>query len=402
MPVWVINLIILWISQFCAAIGFSLSLPFAPYYIQTLGVTDPDMVKIWTTVATAGAPLTMALVSPLWGWLSDRYGRKPMLLRATLGAGIILFSAAFAPNVYIFVFLRTMQGVFSGVATAVTTLVACNTPAHRQGLALGSLASAQFSGNIFGMFIGGFMAENFGYANTFLISGIILAATGILVWFFVHEKFTPPPPRSTAQQRMPWREKFTALGPGTLLLGLVLWMSITRRMDGGLLAIYIQELYGGLDGVAVWSGIINATGSLGALLSGIVASLLIDRLQPRRMMSVMAAGAAGSMLFLGLATNHQMLIPARFLLMLFVASFDPILQTWLSKVTLPSKKGVVFGLAQTAKSTGMTIGPCLGGFIAWAWATRLVFWVAAVMFLLLIPLVRLSSERLNKRIQDVE
>ena len=173
-------------------------------------------------------------------------------------------------------------------------------------------------------------------------------------------------------------------------------------MDGGLLAIYIQELYGGLEGVAIWSGIINASGSLGALLSGILASLLIDRLQPRRMMTLAAAGAAASMLFLGLATSHQMLIPARFLLMLFLASFDPTLQAWLSRVTLPSKKGVVFGLAQTAKSTGMTIGPCLGGIIAWAWSTRLVFWTAAAMFLLLIPLVGMISERLNRRMHAAE
>ena len=399
MPAWVINLIILWFSQFCASIGFSLSMPFAPYYIQTLGVTDPGMVKIWTTVITAGAPLSMAMVSPLWGWLSDRYGRKPMVLRATWGAGIILFSAAFAPNVYVFALLRVMQGMFSGVASAVITLVACNTPVQRQGLALGSLGSAQFSGHMFGMFIGGFMADKFGYANTFLISGIILASTGVLVWLFVKEKFTQPPPLSKAQRRISWREKFTALGPGTMLLGLILWMSITRRMDGGLLAIYIQELYGSLEGVAIWSGIINASGSLGALLSGVLASLLIDRLQPQRMMTLAAAGAAVSMVFLGLATSHRMLIPARFLLMLFLASFDPTLQAWLSKVTLPSKKGIVFGLAQTAKSTGMTIGPCLGGLIAWAWATRLVFWIAAVMFLLLIPVVRLVSERLNRRIR---
>jgi len=88
--------------------------------------------------------------------------------------------------------------------------------------------------------------------------------------------------------------------------------------------------------------------------------------------------------------------------MLFLASFDPTLQAWLSRVTLPSKKGVVFGLAQTAKSTGMTIGPCLGGIIAWTWSTRLVFWTAAAMFLLLIPLVPLISERLNRRIHAAE
>lgn len=395
MPIWILNLVVLWISQFCASVGFSLSMPFAPYYIQTLGVSDPGMVKLWTTVVTAGAPLTMALVSPLWGFLADRYGRKPMVLRATWGAGIILFCAAFAPNVYVFAFLRTMQGMFSGVASAVITLVACNTPVRRQGLALGSLGSAQFSGNMCGMFVGGFMADHYGYANTFLISGAALASSGLLVLAFVREKFTPAvrPQRQT----MSWRQRFLALGPGTSLLVLILWMSITRRMDGGLLAIYVQELYGSLDGVARWSGTINAVGSLGALLSGIGASLLIDHFRPKRLMVTVAIGAGLSMILMGLARTHLMLIPCRFLLMLFLASFDPILNTWLSKVTLSAHKGVVFGLAQTAKSCGMTLGPCMGGCIAYFGTTRMVFWAAAVMFFMLVPLVGLVSGHVHRR-----
>ncbi len=395
MPYWVVNLIILWITQFFAAIGFSLSMPFAPYYIQDLGVTDADMVKIWTTVVTAGAPLTMALVSPVWGMLSDRYGRKPMVLRATMGAGLILSCAAFAPNVYIFAFLRVIQGLFSGVASAVITLVACNTPTQRQGLALGSLGSAQFSGNMFGLFIGGFMADRFGYANTFLISGAVLFLSAFLVFFFVHEKFTRVILKHR-QKKQTVRERFTSLGPGTVLLALVLWMSITRRMDGGLLAIYIQELYGSLDGVAIWSGIINATGSLGALLAGIGGSLLIDRFHPKRLLYINSLGASVAMILIAMATSHLLLIPFRFLLMIFMAGFDPILNTWLSKVTPSHKKGVVFGFAQAAKSTGMTIGPCLGGLIAWLLSTRMVFWAAAVMFLLLILVTRQVTAKFER------
>jgi len=370
-------------------------MPFAPYYIQDLGITDPGLVKIWTTIATAGAPLTMALVAPLWGMLSDRYGRKPMVLRATMGAGVILSCAAFAPNVQFFVFLRVMQGVFSGVASAVITLVACNTPNQRQGLALGSLGSAQFSGNMFGLFIGGFMADQFGYAQTFIISGVVLFLSSFLVYFFVHEKFTPIKVE-VKKKRPTFRQRFSALGPGTTLLALVLWMSVTRRMDGGLLAIYIQELYGSLDGVAVWSGIINATGSLGALLAGIAGSLLIDRFHPRRLLYINSVGAASAMIMIGLASSHLALIPLRFLLMLFLAGFDPILNTWLSKVTPAEKKGRVFGLAQTAKSTGMTLGPCLGGMIAWSMGTRIVFWIAALMFIVLILVTKKVTAKLDR------
>ena len=370
-------------------------MPFAPYYIQSLGVTDPGQVKIWTTIATAGAPLTMALVAPLWGMLSDRYGRKPMVLRATMGAGVILSLAAFVPNVQCFVFLRTMQGVFSGVASAVITLVACNTPNHRQGLALGSLGSAQFSGNMFGLVIGGFMADKFGYSRTFIISGVVLFLSSLLVYFFVREKFTPIK-RDSKHKTKTFSQSYAALGPGTILLALILWMSVTRRMDGGLLAIYIQELYGSLDGVATWSGIINASGSLGALLAGVAGSLLIDRFHPRRMLYINSIGASTAMLMIGMATSHLALIPLRFFLMLFLAGFDPILNTWLSKVTPLEKKGRVFGLAQTAKSTGMTMGPCLGGAIAWTMGTRIVFLVASAMFLLLVLVTKKATGKLDR------
>ncbi|MFA6931218.1 MAG: MFS transporter, partial [Lentisphaeria bacterium] len=262
-------------------------------------------------------------------------------------------------------------------------------------LALGCLGSAQFSGNMFGLFIGGLMADRYGYAKTFLFSGGVLFFTAFLVLFFVREKFQPVQADKKAQ-KLSWREKFSALGPGTILLALILWMSITRRMDGGLLAIYIQELYGSLDGVAVWSGIINATGSLGALLSGIGGSFLIDRFHPRRLLYINSFGAAVAMVLIGLAGSYQMLIPFRFLLMIFMAGFDPILNTWISKVTLPEKKGVVFGLAQTAKSAGMTLGPCLGGLIAWLLSTRMVFWAAAGMFLLLILVARKVAAKIDR------
>lgn len=396
MPHWVINLIVLWVSQFCASVGFALAMPFAPYYIQELGITDPAQVKFWTTVITAGTPLSMALVSPLWGILADRHGRKPMVLRATMGAGIILFSAAYAWNVYVFVFLRLMQGIFSGVASAVITLVASNTPTKRQGFALGSLGSAQFSGNMSGLFFGGFLSSKFGYSNTFIISGIILFLSSFLVLAFVKENFSLKKAKKQSK-KLTLMERFASLGTARFLLVLVLWMSISRRMDGGLLAIYIQELFGSLDGVAMWSGMINAAGSLGALFAGLAGSLLIDHFHPRKLLVFNSIGAAIMMLLFSTAISYKMLIPLRFFLMLFLSAFDPILNTWISKITATEKKGLMFGLAQSTKSCGMTIGPCLGGLIAWQFNTRMIYIAGTIMFLILIPLTNKMTKKVKFR-----
>ena len=231
--------------------GFALSTPFAPYFIQELGVTDLNQVKLWATAAAAGAPFSMAIVSPLWGILADRYGRKPMVMRATFGASVSLTAMAFSPNAATYVALRIGQGMFSGVSAAAITLVACNTPNERLGFALGCFSSAIFSGNMFGMFIGGFLADAYGYKNTFIISGILLGVAGMLATAFVKENFQRAPKKSS-KRKLSFSERWRALGPGTLILLLVVWIGIGRRLDGGILPIY-PELHGGFGGASRWS-----------------------------------------------------------------------------------------------------------------------------------------------------
>jgi DHA1 family multidrug resistance protein-like MFS transporter len=395
MATWQINLLVLWVMQFCASMGFALSTPFAPYFIQTLGVTDLDAVKLWATAAAAGAPLSMAIVSPLWGILADRYGRKPMLMRATFGAAVIVTAMAFSPNALTFVALRITQGMFSGVSAAAITLVACNTPDQRIGFALGCFSSSIFSGNMFGLFIGGFLADAYGYQNTFLISGVLLAAAGSLAAACVKENFQRAAPKAQDRNKPSLRERWHALGPGTLLLLLVIWMSIGRRLDGAILPIYVQELNGGLQGASRWSGTINAAGSFGAIITGLCGSMVFDRWRPQNLARIVALGAALFLAAIGLSTTLPALIPLRFALLFFAAAFDPIINTWIAQITPANRKGAMFGLDQTAKSIGMTIGPCLGGIIASAWATRAVFWVGAGHFLLFIPLTTIVARILR-------
>ena len=73
---WKQNLAVIWLSQFISIIGFNFALPFAPYFIQELGVTDPVKVKLWVAVFAAATPLSLAVFSPVWGILADRYGRR--------------------------------------------------------------------------------------------------------------------------------------------------------------------------------------------------------------------------------------------------------------------------------------------------------------------------------------
>ena len=74
---WQRNLYVIWVAELVAIAGFTVVIPFLPYYVQELGVTDPAQVAIWSGLVSTGHGITMAIMAPIWGSLADRY--RPQL-----------------------------------------------------------------------------------------------------------------------------------------------------------------------------------------------------------------------------------------------------------------------------------------------------------------------------------
>ena len=89
---WRRNLALLWICQVLSLMGFSFAMPFLPLYIREMGINDPQILRLWSGMLMAGAGVSFAVMTPIWGSLSDRWGRKPMTLRANLGGAVIMVS----------------------------------------------------------------------------------------------------------------------------------------------------------------------------------------------------------------------------------------------------------------------------------------------------------------------
>lgn len=118
---WRRSLRTLWFTQFIAIGGFSFVTPFLPFYIQSLGVTGTKEVALWTGLASSSCNLALALMAPVWGSLSDRYGRKVMVLRSTLIGSIVLALQGLTTTPQQLVLLRFIQGMFTGTIAASTT-----------------------------------------------------------------------------------------------------------------------------------------------------------------------------------------------------------------------------------------------------------------------------------------
>ncbi len=393
MPHWRRNLAVVWAAQFVSIMGFSLALPFIPYYIQELGVKDPTAVKFWAAVAASSSAFSFAVMAPIWGMLADRYGRKPMMLRANLTAALVVGLMAFVPNVRVLVLLRFIQGALTGTVTASTTLVAGNTPEHRQGTALGALSAAVFSGATIGIGCGGLAADMIGYRQTFLIAGGLLLAASLLIWVGVREQFVrpapiPPTPLSRRLFRLP---VIGAGAPVFVLLGLA---AVARRFDGPFFPLLVQQLNGGIWGAARGTGGIGAAAGVGAMLAAVVLGRLSDRVSPRVVAGLSAAGAGLFMFVTGLAVSLVMLLPIRFLTVFFAAGLDPVLNAWLSRATPAERRGVIFGWSVTVKSSGWMVAPLLSGSLAVHYGLQSIFFVGPVIYLGLLLALHLLRRRL--------
>ena len=187
---WQRNFKIAWIGTFFTGASFSIVMPFMALYIEELGVKG-DMVEWYAGLSVAISALASALVSPIWGRLADRYGRKPMMIRASMVMTFTMGGLALVPNVFWLLFLRTLNGLFAGYVPNATALIASQVPQNRSGYALGTLSTGLTAGVLIGPLLGGTLSEAFGMRGTFLLVGLILFICCLLTIFGLREDFQP-------------------------------------------------------------------------------------------------------------------------------------------------------------------------------------------------------------------
>lgn len=179
-------------AAFSSEPAFSLVVPFMALFVEELGVTG-KAVPLYAGIAVASSSVTSAIMSPIWGSLADRYGRKPMMLRASIAMTLTMGGIAFVPSVFWLLVLRLLNGVFSGFVPNSTALIASQVPKDQSGYALGTLSTGVVAGTLMGPLIGGLIAENLGMRNVFLLVGFFLFWVSLLTFWGIEEDYEPLP-----------------------------------------------------------------------------------------------------------------------------------------------------------------------------------------------------------------
>ena len=385
----------IWASQFLSIMGFSFALPFAPYFLQQdLGITRHAELQMWVALFSAATALTMGIAAPLWGLLADRYGKRIMLIRANFAGCIVMSLMGGVHSPVTLIILRLIQGALTGTMTAAQAFLSGEIPREHRGLAIGGLSAAVFSGSMAGAFIGGFVAQALGYRMAFYCSGILLLIAGMLVLLGTRETVRPRRASSSdgrgesqaAQVR--WRDLPRPLWG---VLAAISAVAFVRQFDMAFLPLLVQEIHGTLDRVSLWSGALNACGSVAGLLAGLTTGWLSDRLSPLRLVilaSLAAAFFSGWQVVVG---SFVTLFPVRFGTVFFGGALEPALNAWLAKHVPESRQGVAFGLASTTRSIGWAISPLVGGAVAMV-NFRAVFGVASAGFAVLAIMIGLAMQ----------
>ncbi|BCU80729.1 staphyloferrin B export MFS transporter [Polycladomyces abyssicola] len=362
---------VLWSGQFLATAGLTVMVPLLPFYLTHLGVKDPAANRFWTGLCVAAPAVTLCLVSPVWGRIGDRWGRKWMVVRALFGLAGCLLLMSFCQTPFQFFLCRLLQGAFGGVVDAASAYASSEAPKEERGKVLGMLQSATAAGSLIGPLIGGVLADWIGFRALLWAIGVLTGISGAVAVVVLRETYKPKA-EETPKTRV-YGTWITLMGHARLRSFLIAGLCAQIGVFGLVVvfAPYVQGL-GGTDGQAsTWVGILQAVTWGASMLGAPWWGVQNDRRKVEINLFWAVLGCAVSILLQVVPSHVYWLIPLR---LLQGFCFSAVMQSVMLAVTEESTKenrGLWIGAANSFLVLGQLLGPLtvavLGGLLSNGW-----------------------------------
>ncbi len=354
------RLLPLFLVVFVSLMGFGVVLPVFPFWGRALGAA-PALI----TVALGAYSLGQFVGSPLWGRLSDRFGRRPILILSLAGSVLSYAWMAHATDIWSLGAARLFGGLMAGNIAVAFAYVGDATGEAERPKAMGLLGAAFGLGFIFGPAVGGLVAGQApGLAEfarvAWVAAGITLAAALLVGWRLPES--LPPARRAATRNLGPTPSAGAVLAAKPAVLGLML---VSLLVIGS--AAMMETTFALFaDDVLAWSprdvGLaFGLIGTISTAVQGAGAAPLARRFGPRRVVLggilLYTLGLAG----LGLAGGSASVLVALAVTATGVGTFNPAYQTLVAATTDDQDRGLINGLTQGASAMGRIIGPAVSG-----------------------------------------
>jgi MFS family permease len=374
---WQRNLWVCVFGSLTTIIAMTLLLPFLPLYVEQLGVSDHAAIVQWSGVAYGATFLTAALTAPLWGRLGDRYGRKLMLIRSSLGMAVAMSLIGLSQNVYQLVGLRLLAGLLGGYSSGSMILVATQTPRAQTAWALGMMSSGIMAGNLIGPLIGGALPPLIGIRMTFLAAGAIIFIAFLATTFLIREE--PRPRRSGNVKHKAGFATVTDKGPVIAMLITGMLLMFANMSIEPIITVYVAQIVPNPAHVTIVAGFVMAAAALGSIISASRLGKLADRIGHWTVIIGCLSVCALLLIPQAFVTAGWQLIGLRFLMGLSLGGLLPCVATVIRHNVPERSTGSILGYSTSAQYVGQVAGPLAGGFVGGHFGMRAVFLGTAVL-----------------------
>lgn len=368
------SLLIIFMIVFIDLVGFGIVIPILPYYAQSFGASAWELGLLMAVYSAM-----QFLFSPVWGRISDRVGRRPVLLLSLLGSGLSLTYLGFAHSLVALFVGRTFAGVFGANISTAYAYVADITTSQDRAKGMGIIGAGFGLGFIFGPAIGGLLSR-YGYSAP-MFAGAALAFVNVLFAYFrlAEPALSPEAREENRAKRFDRASISMALSDARSRVATIQFFFVTfavTQMEV-IFAIYLAYRFG--FGAERAGMLLAVMGVIMALVQG----GLIRRLAPRFGESrlIIAGTAICAVALVGFSLSP---IASLFLVSLCALAFGhgllhPSLSSLASLGAHPSRRGITMGVFQSASSLARVAGPPVAGILYDRVDPRAPFFAAALV-----------------------
>jgi len=351
------KLLTLLLVVFIDLVGFGIVIPILPLLVTEIG---GGAILVGAIIASFA--LFQFLFGPILGRLSDKYGRRSVLIASSLLNSASYFLVFFFPQIWVLFAARMLAGIGSSNISVAQAYIADSSKAHERTKALGMMGAIFGLGFIVGPLLGGFVSERFSIAAAFAIPAVLSVVNAVLIYLILPES------NKNLQKHMKIalfnykvaREVLRPRNIGFLIL-LFLFVNFSLSLIIGVFSLLGQQKFGWDEGQnGLYFGLIGLSSFTTQMF---VIRLLVKKLSEVQMIKLGLVVFSASIVLMGLSPFWWLMILVGLTTPFAVSLIMINTQSLISLESKPEEQGIVLGVTQSFGSLGMVFGPLIGGVI---------------------------------------
>ncbi|MCH9650605.1 MAG: MFS transporter [Deltaproteobacteria bacterium] len=350
----------LWVlmaTVFVDMVGVLIVLPLLPYYARDFEAGGMAVGLLTSTFAAA-----QLLSAPYWGRMSDRYGRRPIILAGLLASAVGYLCFGFANSLWLLFATRLMQGFGAGTIGVIQAYVSDSVPPKERAKALGWLTAAASAGVTLGPIIGSQLSAAFGQEAPGLFAAGLCLLNVFFAWKLLPESSVK---RLSARRRsivgslaLVFREPKSPTASMVWIYALAMMAFMAMQ---AILAIYLMDRFGVTEKNIGW--FYTYVGAVSVIMRAVLLGPILDRFGESRAMRLGALCMTLGFLAIPLAPNLLLFVPATTLIPIGTAMLFPTSTSLLTQRAPSDEVGQILGVQQSFRGISGILGPAWAGIV---------------------------------------